>query len=307
MTYEPPSSFLSSVDVMIASIDDSYEGGHHHTKYLVQVTERGTGHWVVPRRYSQFRILSSSIRTILAKSKTRLSKANDSHDQICQALRCFKFPKKTLSFGFFGTSPTSRELVYTRLGELHNYLQTLVQVLRMYNWENAQVNGITKQQATMMTRLVQAFLAIPDDLGINPSRYVHTNPMCSNSSTLYCAQHVVLQENASKRQQEYAVQALHRAKPYATMLDNYATVLESQMDSTWQPISTLRSSRAVSFPLHNTSSTGGSYHNGKQSMLRPSIVFLTGDFSTHDQWESTNDIPMLSASPESPRDTIFLG
>ncbi|OQR91755.1 hypothetical protein ACHHYP_04406 [Achlya hypogyna] len=293
-----PSSFLHQVDVMIAAVDDSYEGGHHHTKYVVQVTERDHGHWIVPRRYSQFRVLADATRSILARARPRATKANASHESVVLALRGFQFPKKTMHFGFLGTPATSREVVFDRLRQLHLYLQAMTRVLRTFNWDPAaqQTNGISRDQAIMLSRLLRGFLAVPDNLGEYPSRYVHTNPRCRNAASIYCAQHAVLQENASKKQQELAVQAAHRAKPYATMLDNYGSVLETQRLAN----ATMRSSRAPSYPMHKLEE--GSY---KQSMLRPSILFLHNEATGGDHGESlSDDIPLLCASPT---DTIILG
>ncbi|KDO16406.1 hypothetical protein SPRG_18067 [Saprolegnia parasitica CBS 223.65] len=311
MTSAGTASFLQHADVMIASVDDSYEGGHRHTKYIIQVTERGHGHYVVSRRYSQFRVLADAVRSILSRTKTRATKSNAAHDAACLALRGFQFPKKVMHFGFLGTPSTAKEVVFDRLRQLHLYLQTLCHVLRTFHWDVAsqKLNAMARDQATMLARLLHGFLAVPATFGVNPSTYVHTNPMCRNLASVYCAQHAVLQENASKKQQEFAVQAAHRAKPYATMIDTYGTALESQ----WHPSGTLRSSRAPSYPVYNRST--------KASVVRPSIVFLHDDdpaSSLHHAQQRNNhssrlsmddDIPLLCSSSDcgSPRDTIFLG
>ncbi|KAF0700212.1 Aste57867_9266 [Aphanomyces stellatus] len=187
------------IDVMVSAVDSSHRG---HLQYVVQVTERGKGHYVVPRRYSAFRALYESVRMLQddrsgGEKHTPPTRLNTNAVAQWCAICADAFPAKTsISLLCLGESPRSPDVVHTRMAFFHRFLVGVTSILRMFNWrENGHIyNAISRDQALALGAKVQSFLAIPAHFG-TAYDYLHRDSLCRRVDATYCVRYPVVQEN----------------------------------------------------------------------------------------------------------------
>ncbi|KAH9155517.1 hypothetical protein LEN26_003296 [Aphanomyces euteiches] len=184
---------LKDLDVMVSSMVQTH-GRFGRVQYIVQVSERGKGHYVVPRRYKSFRDLYMRVRSIQSASRIVLTRFNSFAVSKWQALSMLQFPPKSCFLN--GLSSTAPGVLHNRLSFFHDYLTALADIIRTYNWrENATIyNAISRDQALQLSVIVQHFLAIPEAFG-RADYYLHNHPVCRAADTIYCHLYPVIQEN----------------------------------------------------------------------------------------------------------------
>jgi len=130
-------------------------------EYTMQIKEQETLHWVISRRYSQFRLLYTGIRKTLLLMEPS------------QTFPIFhgQFPKKKW------LCSNSRRVVKERIRDLHKYMQDLFTWLRAYahharektqkrenntNTNNAVMPSSEKRVIQTLLCMIRTFLAIPE-------------------------------------------------------------------------------------------------------------------------------------------------
>ncbi|KAF0719728.1 Aste57867_850 [Aphanomyces stellatus] len=175
--------FLHYIDVLVCATDESAKGYRKHTNYMLQINEIGKGHWVVPRRYTQFRLLWRSVLKLYQASTVKETRANAKHLARFKTLSGFAFPKKTLKVLFVGLDSTSETVVADRLFRFDAFLQELILFMREFQWDEAHraQNAITTKDANTLCWLLHTFLGVPKGFRSGSAcDYLHHHPLCQD-------------------------------------------------------------------------------------------------------------------------------
>ncbi|RLO13437.1 hypothetical protein DYB28_004373 [Aphanomyces astaci] len=282
---------LQYVDVAVCATNASDHGYKKHINYMVQVNEVGKGHWVVPRRYTQFRMLWRSVQTIAHASKVKPAPANAAHVGQRTNLADFDFPKKTLKVLFVGTNSMAASVIQARVGRFHTYLSALVRFLLDFQWgeDRRHQNAITSRDATKLCWLVANFLGVPKAFRTSNTDYLHSHPLCTNSPAAPCHKFPLVH-------QPPPIQPRHSMfKPKASS----QAMTWSRASSDMTDVANLASNPANE-PFRKQKSKSDPHPH------RPSVWMesMRSDGSAHSDIFS---MPMLGDAPDSPRDTIILG
>ncbi|RHY33261.1 hypothetical protein DYB32_002205 [Aphanomyces invadans] len=284
--------FLQYIDVLVCATNAGDAGHQRHVQYMVQVNEVGKGHWVVPRRYTQFRLLWRSVQDLARASTVKPTESNAGSMGRLQRLAEFDFPKKTLKVLFVGTDASSAVVVQARVERFHTFLTTLVRFLLDFEWgeERRHVNAITTRDATKLFWLVAKFIGVPSTFRTTTMDYLHNHPVCQHMPAAPCHKYPIV-EPAPRRHSIFkpASRAQLTLRHRSSAMADAAVMGNPPSSASGLPHGMFRKQQSKSDPIP-----------------RPSVWLesMRGCSIAHSDIFST---PMLGDVPDSPRDTIILG
>ncbi|KAF0737335.1 hypothetical protein Ae201684P_006170 [Aphanomyces euteiches] len=303
-------NFLHFIDVMVCATDEHAKGYRKHVNYMIQVNEVGKGHWIVSRRYTQFRLLWRTVLKLYRASTIKETRHNKNHMAQLKSLSTFAFPKKTMKLFFVGIDSTSHHVVRDRIVRFDAYLQELIHFLREFQWgeENRQQNAISSKNATKLCWLIDAFLSVPKNFrnADGECDYLHSHPACRNQDNVHCRDLNLVLHTPTHSMSRRSVSRRHSAPPTKKHKGPRTNSHISQSGGNEAFEHILLPTKAMQLPVVPLRKQKSNSDPVRPSVwlesMRPGASLVECPFSM--SFDHDFSTPMLG---DSPRDTIILG